>query len=185
MQRVLLESFEGDMKDPAKLPEGFENGYEEGFAAGIAAAAETQAMLEQELVQSIADLEFKYEEARGEITRSLRPLFSVITEKLFPLLLAEGFADQIATTLQETVSQGATTGFSLSVNPKQHDAVAAVLSAMTTTVDLSVDPTLPMNAARLRHDQSALHVDFDQLLADIRIILSAVDVREPRSETHG
>ena len=185
MQNLLLESFENLMKDPAKLPEGFEKGYEEGFAAGISAATSTQATLQQELVQSVADLEFKYEEARGEITKSLKPLFSVITEKLFPQLIADGFADQIAMILQQTISQGVTTGFNLSVNPKQRDAIAAALSEMTTTTALSVDPSLPMNAARLRYEQGASHVDFDQLLAEIRTILSAVDVIEPRSETYG
>lgn len=185
MQKVLLESFEDHMMDPARPPEGFEQGYAEGHAAGLAAAKSEQVTLQHELVQSISDLEFKYEEARGEITKSLGPLFSGLTEKLFPQLIADGFADQIAMILQQAVSQGATTGLSLSVHPDQYDAVAASLSATPINAALSADTSLSPNAAWVRHEQEILRVDFDQLLDEIRTILSAVDPIETRSDTHG
>lgn len=173
------------MMDPTKPPEGFEQGFAEGYAAGLAATKSEQATLRQELVQNIADLEFKYEEARAEITNSLAPLFYVITEKLFPQLIADGFAGQIAMILQQTVAKGANTGVSLSVHPEQYDAVAASLSATQINATLSSDPSLPPNAAWVRHEQETMRVDFDQLLGEIRSVLSAVEPREKRSDSHG
>ena len=182
---MLLESFEDHMTDPAKPPEGFEQGHAEGYAEGYAAARSEQATLQHALVQNIADLEFKYEEARGEIIKSLAPLFSMLTEKLFPQLLADGFADQIAMILQQVASQRATTGLCLSVHPDQYDAVSATLSATSTNAMLSVDASLPANAAWVRHEQGMLRVDFDALLDEIRTILSAVEPTETRNDTHG
>lgn len=182
---MLLESFEDPMMDPTKPPEGFEQGYADGYAEGFAAARSEQATLRHELVQSIADLEFKYEEARGEITKSLGPLFSVLTEKLFPQLLTDGFADQIVMILQQAVSRGAASDFRLSVHPDQFDAVAASLTATSTNVTLSADASLPPNAAWVRHEQETMRVDFDQLLGEIRSVLSAVEPIKTRSDTHG
>jgi flagellar biosynthesis/type III secretory pathway protein FliH len=185
MQKMQLESFDDDAPHAAPPPEGYEQGFAAGYAEAFAAAKAEQATLQQDLVQSIADLEFKYQEVRGEITRSLGPLFATLCEKLFPQLVEHGFASQIAHILTQAAAKNPESQFNLTVHPDQRDAVALALEATPVNVTLTTDPELRSNAAWVRYAQGALHVDLDQMLDDIRLILSAVDFIETRTETHG
>ena len=185
MQKVLLESFEDQTMAFAKPDEGFEKGFAVGFAEGKEAAKAVQTVLQDEFVQCISDLEFKYEEARSEITRSLGPLLSILVEKIFPHCLTEGFADQIVAVIQQSLNENTATGFRLTINPAQNTAVIAALAKAAIEVDLTVDPALPPNAAWVRYDQDELYVDGDALLGDIHSILTTVEPIEKRTETHG
>ncbi|SIT89093.1 hypothetical protein SAMN05421665_2871 [Yoonia rosea] len=185
MQKVQLESFDDDTVQEAHTPEGYEQGFAEGYAEGLAAAKSVHATLQQEFVQNIADLEFKYQEVRGELTRSLGPLFDILCNKLFPHLVEEGFASQIAHILLQTAAQNPALEFTLAIHPEQYDAVTSALEASSINVALTSDPELTKNEAWVRCGQDAQHVDLDHMLNDIRLILSAVDFIEMRTTPHG
>ena len=185
MQKMRLESFDEEAQHLPHPPEGYDKGFAEGYAEGIAAAKSEQSALQQELVQSIADLEFKYEEVRGELIRSLGPLFTALSERVFPHLIEEGLADQIAHVLLQAAIADPAAQFNLSVHPSQHQSVATALETAQLNVTLGSDPALTRNAAWVRYSQSAQYVDFDQMLADIRLILSTVNFIETRTEKHG
>lgn len=185
MQKMQLESFDDDAVQAVQSPEGYEQGFAEGFAEGLAAAKSEHATLQQEFVQNIADLEFKYQEVRGELTRSLGPLFNILCNKLFPHLVEEGFASQIAHILLQSTAQNPASQFTLVVHPDRCDAVTSALAANPFNVTLMADPELTRNAAWVRCGQDALHVDLDQMLDDIRLILSAADFLETRTTPHG
>ncbi len=185
MQRMQLESFDDDAVQVAHTPEGYEQGFAEGYAEGLAAAKSEKAALQQEFVQNIADLEFNYHEVRGELTRSLGPLFETLTHKLFPHLVETEFAGQIGHILMRTAAQNPALQFTLAIHPDQYDAVASALEASPINVTLTTDPELTKNEAWIRCGQDAQHVDLDQMLDDIRLILSAVDFIETRTTPHG
>ena len=180
-----LESFEDDATHMVQPDKGYEQGFADGYTQGLAAAKSEQVNLQQELIQSIADLEFNYQEVRGEIIRSLGPFFGSLSEKLFPQLIEYGFAGQIADVLTQAATADPTSKFSLSIHPDQQASVVAALDATSLNVALTTDVELSKNAAWVRYAQGAMHVDLDQLLADIRLILSAVDFIEARTENHG
>ena len=172
MTNVKLESFESDPELAEKADAGFAQGFVEGHAAGLAEAQATQTTLAHEFVQSVADLEFKYEEARSEITHAMGPLFSALAEQIGALLLnaaAEPGGGRLA----------------LRVHPQHSDAVTAALATAAIDAHVVNAPTLQPHAAWIQHEAGALQVDCDQLLNDIKAILSSVDVIQPRSETHG
>ena len=185
MGQVKLESFEDDAL-LAELPdEGFAQGFTEGHAAGLAAAKAEQAALAHELVQSIADLQFKYEEARGEMIRGMGPLFAALTEKVFPQCIAEDFADRVVALLLDKAAVHAGNGLTLRIHPQHKAAVTAACEAAEIDVAVVSDASLQPHAAWITHEAGAYHIDYDQLIDDIREILSSVDVIQPRSETHG
>ncbi|WP_133122553.1 FliH/SctL family protein [Yoonia maricola] len=181
----MLESFESETLLDQAPDEGFEKGFTQGHAAGLAAAAAGQEALTQELVQNIADLQFKYDEARGEITRAIGPLFAALAQKVFPQCVAEGFVDQIVALLHKTASRTAERSFTLRLHPQYQEAVSAALMTAGLDVNVSTDPALSPHAAWVAYDTGAAHIDCDQLLDDIKTILSSVDFIETRSETHG
>lgn len=180
-----FESFDDDALQVAHAPEGYEQGFAEGYAEGLAAAKSEQTTLQQELVQNIADLEFKYQEVRGELTRSLAPLFDTLCRKLLPHLVEHGFAGQISQILMQAAAEHSASKFTLAIHPDQHDAVASALEASPINVMLMTDQELTRNEAWARWGQETLHVDLDQMLDDIRLILSAADFKETRTKPHG
>ena len=185
MTNVKLESFESDPELAEKADAGFAQGFVEGHAAGLAEAQATQTTLAHEFVQSVADLEFKYEEARSEITHAMGPLLSALANKVFPQCIADGFAEQIVALLLNAAAEHGGRRFALRVHPQHSDAVTAALATAAIDAHVVNAPTLQPHAAWIQHEAGALQVDCDQLLNDIKAILSSVDVIQPRSETHG
>ena len=185
MQKMMLESFEKDASHVNGPNPDFEAGFAEGHAAGLAAAKEEQTALARELTQNIADLKFKYDEARGEMTRALGPFFATIVDKVFPKCLSDGFAEQIVLTLEQAAAQAATSGLKLRLNPSQCDAVAAALSTTSINAELLADPALSSHAAWIEYGHQALHVDYDALIGEIRDIITSVNFIETRNAIHG
>ena len=185
MQNLSLESFEADALASEQPDEAFENGFSEGFEAGLAAANSAQETLAQELVQAIADLEFNYDEARGEITRATGPLLRALAHKIFPHLVGTGFADQIVAVLHQATISEPQSSFILRVHPDQHGLVAAAVSSASLNVDLTADPSLQPHAAWAQSHAGALHIDCDRILEDIRSVLSSIDFIETGKEIHG
>ncbi|EBA13851.1 FliH/SctL family protein [Roseobacter sp. CCS2] len=185
MAQVKLESFESDSLLAEKPDEGFAQGFTEGHAAGLVAAQAAQATLTQEMVQSVADLQFKYEEARGEITQAMGPLLTTLAYKIFPQYIADGFADQIVTLLLDAATNDAAGQFTLRIHPDNHEAVSAAIASAPLDANVVADEAVQLNAAWIQYEAGTLHIDCDQLLADIKAIISSIDLIQPRSETHG
>lgn len=184
MQRVLLESFDVESDATERPSADYSRGFQEGLAAAEAATQELQATLEKELVQSISDLAFKYEEVRSEIIQSLGPLFSALAEKVFPQCLADGFADQIAALLATLAAQKTGAQFHLAVPPRHCAAVASAAANSDLEVTISEDETLGDLAALISYQEAEWHVDGDQLLRDIQSILTAAQNDETRRRSN-
>ncbi len=185
MRKVMLESFESDTP-PAVTPDaGFEKGFAEGYQAGLSAAKDDQANLAHELVQTVADLEFKFDEAKGAIAQAMGPLFAALVSKVFPQLIEDGFPEQIVAVLLNTSSQSCSSEFSLCIHPSQSDAVITALSAASVGIQVSSDSALQLHEAWIHHDTGALHIDCDHLIDEIREILSSVNFIQTRSDTLG
>lgn len=185
MQKIVFESFESDAELQDGADEGFERGFAEGYDAGLSAAKSEQTTLAKELVQNIADIAFKYDEARGELIRSMRPLFSALADKIFPQCISDGFTEQIVMILQKAGTGCPASAVTLCIHPAQHEALATALSSSPIDVALSPDPTLQPYTAVVQYDTGAIHIECDRLLDDIRAVLSSIDLIETRSETHG
>lgn len=185
MQSILLESFDLDDDEPTGGDAAYQEGYAEGYTAGQTAAANAQQALEGALVQAIADIEFKYEEARGEITRSLAPLFQVLVERILPHCIANGFADQIVTSLTAVMGTAETGQATVFVHPSQRLSVEAALERFSIIASVSDDPMLGQHAAWVRHCDKEIHIDQDKVLADISAVLAAVHLSQTRTQSHG
>ncbi|MEM8537130.1 MAG: hypothetical protein AAGF56_04625 [Pseudomonadota bacterium] len=180
-----LESFDDDTPviDPAEA--AYHEGFTAGQAAGQAAAEADQLALKASLVQAIADLEFTYSEARGEMTRALAPVFQALVEKVLPHCIAGGFATQIASVISAHVAAGQTSGLSIIVHPSQRAAITAALGDDANRIAWGEDAALDVHAAWVGHAAGEVLINFDQLLDEISAILGALNSDDMRSDSNG
>jgi flagellar biosynthesis/type III secretory pathway protein FliH len=185
MPRVSLESFDASTVEQTGPSQSFEQGFVEGHAAGIAAAKAEQDMLRQEVVQSLADLEFKFNEARGEFIYSLAPFFEGLIEKVFPRLARDHFSEQIAAIMVQVAEKASVTKLHVKVHQSQRQAILSAVSESGIELTIEDDANLSETAALIRHEQHEILVDFDQLITEIGTVLLAVRNTDHRSEIYG
>lgn len=170
---AFLESFDAAAPTETATAQAKEESYRAGFADGQTAAKAEANTLNAELVQAISDLEFKYEEVKGEVTQSLRPFLKTLATQVFPHFAQTAFLAQIVQVLQ-TIAQTATTGpLSLSVHPNQAGAISEAIATATLKVRVVPDAALAQNTARVAHAGEETQVDTADLIARISAILSA------------
>ncbi len=180
-----LESFEDVIAQDETSSEDYNRGYEEGLAAGTAAAQEEIGALQQKLVQAICDIDFTYAEARGQLLHSLAPLFSVLTTKILPYCVENGFAEHVANVLQQAAKDDANAPISLFVHPESYDAVVTLKSELPQHVTIHPDASLGIHAAWIEKVAQGTLLDTDALLAEITTALSLITHPETRTESNG
>ena len=175
-----LEPF-GDEQSATSAPSpDYERGYAEGNAAARAEALEDATRLNDQLVQTVADINFTYAEARSQVMQSLRPLFQTITVKVLPHCVENGFAGQVVDALMQ-IAPSDTEGLSIYVHPNQVASVKAVLG----DVSIAADPNLTDYAAWIGHDGHETLLDVDGLLARIAETLAALHTYQEDDAQHG
>lgn len=180
-----LESFEIASEagnDPTAM---HQESYADGYKAGLIAAKEDASVLNAELVQSLADLEFKYDEVRSEITQSLHPFLEALVENIFPQLAETSFILQLSQQLTNAANDSSTSAFILTVNPDMTAAIEAALNPSPINVAISADPNLTRNAAWVSYANHEQLIDVDQLIAEITSILAAIETPKTRNEANG
>lgn len=185
VQRLLLDCFDDSTPIQSPTDLAYQKGFENGHAAGLSAAKAAEAALSAELVQTIGDLQFKYSEARGEITQSLAPLLQTIASAVLPHIADISFAAQIATLLANAAQQDSDGKLTLVIHPSQTSAMVTTFAQCPHDLSIQEDATLGRHAALIQSNYGESLFDLDRLLGEIDEILNANSLPEPRIETHG
>lgn len=180
-----LESFDIASEDDSGIIAKHQESYDSGYAAGLLAAKENASALTDEFVQCLADLEFKYDEVRSEITQSLHPFLVALVETIFPQLAEKSFILQLSQLLTNAAIESSAIAFIIATNPDRTAAVAAALTSSSVNVTVSADPNLTPNAAWVRYANHEKLIDVDQLISEIGNILEAVEMPNTRNEANG
>ena len=184
MASQLLESFDAP-PPPSDADRAYERGYAEGHAAAATECAENQALLTDELVQNLKDLEFRYAEVRADVLGAISPLFAVICEKVFPEIVDRVFAFQVAEILRDAAVSQMPASLSLAVNPAQFAAVSAAAEELSPAISVYPDESLGRHAMILGGPPESRLFDPDHLVAQIARILDALARPHERKATHG
>ncbi|WP_296425989.1 hypothetical protein [Yoonia sp.] len=180
-----LESFEEIVSDRSGPSADFNDGYAEGIAAGRAAAQADAVALTEAFVQSIADIDFTYAEARSQLLQSLGPLFQTLCKKILPHCVATGFAGQLADQLLHAAAADAAGPIKIHVHPDQRNAVEAATKTLPTQLRVLTDPALTLHAAWIQQGTNETLLDADSLLSHINAALAAISNTEHRTNAHG
>ncbi len=185
MGRIALESFDAEAPVATGPDPEYQAGFVAGEAAGLAAAAAQETALQAELVQTIADLNFTYSEARQDIMQALRPLFDQVITTLLPHCIDAGFAPEIAALIHGQIDDAMAGRLTLAVHPSQLNAVSDALQSLAAPPDLAPDDTLTPHAAWISGGAATRHLDLDTLMAEVSGVLAAIHTAAERTPTHG
>lgn len=184
MNGLALESFEEALQQSDAPSPDYDLGYAEGFAAGQAAAKADGAILDDRLVQNVADLSFTYLAARMQIFKALEPMFTAIAERLLPHCVQMGFPTQIADMFLQN-ADAALAPATLHLHPDTVPAVTTALKDVSLEIKIASDPHLTPHAAWIGQAGEEALIDMDRALADIKEILAAISTAEEESEHYG
>ena len=172
--------------DPATPSPDYAAGHAAGLAEGKAAAAADHGMLQDAAVQALSDMAFGYAEARQHILAGLRPLFTVLIDRLVPEIAAAALIPQVVEMRMAAAEQARREVIEIAVCPAHVAAlttVAADCGAMP--VRIVTDPDLGPLMARWQSAGSATLLDLGAAVATITSALAAVAAPDERTQTHG
>lgn len=163
----------------------YKDGYDQGVADTHKSHEADQGKLAAELIQSLSDLEFKYVEARTEITASLAPLFTAVIQKVLPACVAQSFVMQITSALQEAAALAVDHPFKIAVHPSQEITVSSLLQKSGSKVAITTDENLSHHAAWIALGREEQQIDLDAVTRKIEIILSTISQSDQRNTNNG
>lgn len=194
----LLEDFELSPNGPGRLHllsedaleeqrlASFEQGYSAGWDDAIAAQSENQARLSAGLSKSLEDLSFSYNEALGQMNRSLEPMFTGLVETVLPEALEQSYGHHIVEQLQEMAREQISQPVLLVLPAGVGRALEPVLDRdFGVPIQMVEDGSLSPGQACLRVGTAEREVDCSELLESISAAVSAFTHAGKESVEHG
>lgn len=162
--------------------QAFENGYQSGWQDATSAHGVEQERVLSELAQNFQDMQFTYHEARSKLLISLRPIATVMLEKLLPGVSREALRSNLTEQINEVLTQSTEDSIEINVAP---DSLSTVQGIMDTQKDLPFiiieNANLGAAQADLRSSQLERHIDIDDMCERISQTLSTF-VQQSSSE---
>lgn len=183
---ITLESFDDHLGKAPQLHPEYVRGIEEGIKTGQSLAQDEQQCLHAALVNSIADAQFTFAEARQSVLAELTPLLTAITTHILPATHTIGLATMICETLQNAADAQLSTQPTIAVHPDQIDAVTIALAGfLPSKIKIITDQSLTPNAAWLSINGRDSIIDFENTFTAIQTALRAYTDPLERNINHG
>jgi hypothetical protein len=176
----LLERFDDLASDP-HVPGPPSDDWQAGHAAGLAEAESSlalkQTVLRDALVQSVADIDFHFAEARAHLLGSLGPLFRAIADGLIPGLIQP---------LQDAAARDLSRPIHICLSPDDLPAVErAVTGLHMPKLRLTADGGLAPGQACLMAGAAETVLDVPALISAIRAALDSLARDSDQRSKHG
>jgi len=150
--------------EEAKL-EAFENGYKAGWDDAAKSHAENLDNVSVELARNLQELSFTFHEARAQILKDMRAVFSELMEKIMPRIAAENMPAIIAEQIAEIAQSEVNTRIELLVHPSNVESVSNLMPAPDQLdVVVVAEPSLGDGQARLVFADGEQNVDLSAVL---------------------
>jgi hypothetical protein len=185
----LLERFDDLASDP-HVPGPPSDDWQAGHAAGLAEAESSlalkQTVLRDALVQSVADIDFHFAEARAHLLGSLGPLFRAIADGLIPGLIQPLLVARIAADLQDAAARDLSRPIHICLSPDDLPAVErAVTGLHMPKLRLTADGGLAPGQACLMAGAAETVLDVPALISAIRAALDSLARDSDQRSKHG
>jgi len=162
-----------EMKLEEEKLQAFERGYGAGWEDASSAEAEGRKKLSSEFANNLRELSFTYQEAHGQMVKSLEPLLSQVISSVLPMIARKSLVPQITEILEEAAKIAGEKPVEIVVGPGNLERVGEMLNApVGLPVTLVEEDSLGEGQAYLRFGETERQIDFDTVLAGIS---SAVD----------
>ncbi|MEX0351062.1 MAG: ABC transporter ATP-binding protein [Paracoccaceae bacterium] len=166
--------------------EAFEQGYAAGMEDANVAQTKEQSRMSADLVQSLQDLGFTYQEALQQMLVSLEPMFQSLLETVLPETVERGFVQRIVAQLSQMAQDQAGQSAIITVPSGAADALTSVLDAeYSFPIKVIEEASLPPGNASLRIGGDERELDCTALLSAISEVTEAF-LHHAKTETrHG
>lgn len=165
---------DNDVASPRQTSQ-FQAGFEAGVEAGLQQAAAQQDALRADVVQSISDMAFGYNEARAHLLKHINPLILITINRLLPATLQSSLGVNLHQMIAEALEIDAAAPAILSVAPDQVAAITLALADMTHPhLTIQSDARLTSHAAIVTACTGETALDLDAALAQISDIYDAI-----------
>lgn len=153
--------------EEAKLT-AYDKGYRAGWDDAVQAQSDGQDAISAELARNLKSLGFTFQEARGHVLQSLRPLLQEMVSRLLPEIARDTIAPIALQVLMPLADTSADAPIELVIHPSARAAVEHLLAAADgLPLVLIEEPSLGEGQAFLRLSGSETQIDLDGAITDI------------------
>ena len=163
-----------EMKLEEEKLQAFERGYGAGWEDASKAEAGDREKLTSDFANNLRELSFTYQEAYGQMVRSLEPLLTRIVSSVLPEIARKSLGPQISETLVEAAKSVGKQTVEIVVSPGNGEIVGEMLGAqMGFPIKLIEEASLGEGQAYLRFGDAERQIDYDDVLAGVSRAVAA------------
>ena len=144
--------------------ESFENGYQAGWQDAVVALEAEQRKISADFAQNLQDMTFTYQEARGKLLASLKPVLEAIMVKLIAGTLEASLRSHLVEQIHDLLGESTEHAIEFVVSPKNVEFVEALLNQqLNVPFLLKSEASLGEGQIFLKADQTERLIDLDEL----------------------
>lgn len=171
--------------EEAKLA-AYDKGYRAGWDDAVQAQSDGQDAISAELARNLKTLGFTFQDARGHVLQSLRPLLQEMVSRLLPEIARDTIAPIALQVLMPLADAAADAPMELVIHPNARAAITHLLAgADNLPLTLIDEPTLGEGQAFLRLAGSETQIDLDGAITDISAAIRNFYDLPERMSQHG
>ena len=154
--------------------ESFENGYQAGWQDAVEALEAEQRKISADFAQNLQDMTFTYQEARGKLLTSLKPVLEAIMLKLLPGTLSASLRAHLIEQIHDLLAESTENAIEFIVSPKNVAFLETLLKQqLAVPFLLKAEETLSEGQIFLKVDQAERYIDMDELGKNILNLLDS------------
>lgn len=164
----------------------FEAGFQAGWDDAVTAQSQTNSVISTELAKNLQDVSFNYHEARAALIKSLKPLFTDISNTLLPGLARQSLGPHIVEQLADMARDQVDQVIEVTIAPLNVGPIEAILNqALPEPFVLLGDETLGVGQVFLRIGSQEREIDLDQIVISVGEAMETFFQHAQEDVTHG
>ena len=182
--QLSLEDFEANDVASVQQSPDYLRGFEHGQTAARAESATLQAEAIETLANTLSDMQFGYEEARGFLTAQIAPILSQLADVVLPEVLRDTFAQHLVETIMTAIGEATNEPLQIVVSPSQLRNLQAANLPELKQFEFVERSSLPDEQALILGGPCDVILDTQFLLHELQTALRGLDSPE-RTTQHG
>ncbi|WP_390911628.1 hypothetical protein [Pseudosulfitobacter sp. SM2401] len=164
----------------------FEAGFQAGWDDAVKAQCDSNTHISSDLAKNLQDTSFSYHEARSALIKSLRPLFSDITDTLLPAIARESLGAHVVEQLTDMSREALDQVIEVTIAPQNVEPIEQLLNnALPEPFVLISDQNLGEGQVFLRIGSNEREIDLEQVVSSIAAAMETFFQHAQEDVTHG
>ncbi len=177
----LIDSVPLERVEDQKL-EAFEEGYQAGWTDAERNHESEHKNVAEEILNTLRDLSFTYEEAVAQVNRGLKPMFEQVIKALLPPVATAGFRAHVIRQLVDLSEKQTETRVTIRVSDRDFSTIEEILEQGNFKLPVSVveDSTLTLHQLFVSIDNSEREINLSAVCDEITAAMTAFNFHSER-----